>query len=263
MDNPPSVAESADAPSIERPSPTAANSADARALISAWGATAGDRDKAALFLLAGIMGCRRGEVCGWRWSDFGADAGGLTVQRAISMGHGPEERRTKTKRERRIAVTVGTVAVLATQWDAYAAACNDAAITPDSDSFIFSGRLDHSTPMNPGSVTQAFGRLRTREVNRLRAEAAKTGDVELARQAARLAKVQLGHFRHFAATQMVSGGVDIKTASAKMGRDGAVFMRHYTSVIDQHDREAAALLESLFIPALALPGAASTANADD
>ncbi len=249
---PPNPARDANPPEIKRPKPTAPSVEEAVFLIQALAAKPETNDKAALLLLAGITSCRRGEVVGWRWSDFDPDAGQLTVQRAISMGeHGPEEKRTKTERERRLAVDTKTVAVLATQWDRYASACRDAELAPDRDSFVFSGKLDHSTPLNPNSVTQAFRRLRARLVADLRQQSAATGNVELARRAARLEQVKLGHFRHFGATQMMKdGGIDVKTASARLGHDGAVFFRHYAGVIDAHDQAAAVLLSNLLMPAL-------------
>ena len=247
----PSPAASATAPGIDRPKPSAPTVAEAQLFIRALASKPETNDKAALLLLAGITSCRRGEVVGWRWSDFDRESGGLTVQRAISIGPGgPEERRTKTKRERRLAVDAKTIAVLATQWDRYASACRDAEIPPDWDSYVFSGRLDHSAPLNPNSVTQAFRRLRVRLVADMRRRADESGDVALARQAARLEQIKLGQFRHFGATQMGGAGIDVKTASARLGNDGAVFLRHYAGVIDAHDQAAGVLLSSLLMPAL-------------
>jgi integrase len=248
----PNPAGNADPPSPAATNPTAPAPEDARFFIRAFASRPETVDKAALLLLAGITGCRRGEVVGWRFSDFDQEAGALVVRRSITMAKGgPQEKGTKTNRERRLAVSTGTVAVLAAQWDRYASGCRDFGIVPDLDSYVFSGQVDHSKPLNPNSVTQAFGRLRTREVAKLRA----SGDIELVRRAARLEQVKLGHLRHFAATEMAGGGIDLKTASARMGHDGAVFMRHYAAVIDVHDQEAGALLESLLLPALALPAA--------
>jgi integrase len=250
---PPNPARAARAPTVERPTPTAPTVAEAQLFIRALAAKPETNDKAALLLLAGITSCRRGEVCAWRWSDFDRDAGQLTVQRAISMGqHGPEERRTKTKQERRLAVDAKTIAVLATQWDRYASTCREAEFVPDWDSYVFSGQVDHSTPLNPNSVTQAFRRLRGRLVADMRRRAEETADVALARQANRLEQVKLGHFRHFGATQMSGAGIDVKTASARLGHDGAVFLRHYAGVIDAHDQAAGELLSSLLMPALEL-----------
>ncbi len=252
---PPSPAAGAKPPSVEQPTPYSPAPEDARHFIATWASKPETRDKAAMLLLAGVSGCRRGEFCGWRWSDFDQDAGALVVQRSITLGdHGPVEKTTKTKRVRRIAVSAGVIAVLATQWDTYASACRDAELVPDWDSYVFSWRLDHSAPVRPDGLTQAFRRLREREVKKLRAAAAELDDnnlrTHLERRADRLGRVKLKHFRSFAATQMAAGHIDVKTASARMGHDGNVFMRHYAAVIDSNDQEAGALLESLLLPAL-------------
>ena len=76
-----------------------------------------------------------------------------------------------------------------------------------------------------------------------------THTFERVRGRAGLSDVRFHHLRHFAATMMLSGGVDVRTAAGRLGhaaRDSSVTLRTYAHVLEQRDREAAAVLGALF-----------------
>ena len=66
-----------------------------------------------IIYVAVTTGCRRGELCGLRWSDVDFDGGTLTVARSISDADGVVEvKGTKTHAIRRLALDAGTIRVL-------------------------------------------------------------------------------------------------------------------------------------------------------
>ena len=69
---------------------------------------------ACLVFVATMTGCRRGELCGLRWTDLDLVGGTLTVNRAITetRSNGLVEKDPKTHRSRRIALDPSTVAAL-------------------------------------------------------------------------------------------------------------------------------------------------------
>ena len=77
--------------------------------------------------------------------------------------------------------------------------------------------------MNPDAVTHRFGRL----ARRLGLHA------------------RLHDLRHYAATQLIAGGVDVRTVSGRIGHagGGATTLRVYTHFQAAVDRRAAQLLE--------------------
>ena len=195
----------------------------------------------AAIALAAVLGARRGELCGLRWSDIDLDAGLLTIQRAakhaldgktVIMGD------TKNHEPRTLALDPFAIQVLqrhrlnVEQLAAQAGAQLDAdgyVLTPPVGSHDFdpTGR----TPVRPDYITVAHKRL-----------AASLG-----------LQVRFHDLRHFVATQMIGGKVDPKTAAGRLGHDVVVLMRTYAAVIEENDREAAALVGKL----LSLPAGSS------
>jgi integrase len=166
--------------------------------------------------LAATTGARRGELCALRWSDVDLDAAELTI------GHGVVEhptrglvvQDTKTHAARRVALDPGTVAVLIAH----------RARAP-IDGFVFSHVADGSRPWRPHYVTLAFTRLR-----------ARVG----------LTSTRLHDLRHFAATQLLAGGQDVRTVAGRLGHaDASVTLGTYAHFLAVADRRAADLLGSL------------------
>jgi integrase len=73
---------------------------------------------ACLVFVATTTGCRRGELCGLRWTVLDLVDGTLTVNRAITetRSNGLVEKAPKTHRSRRIALDPSTVAALESHW---------------------------------------------------------------------------------------------------------------------------------------------------
>ncbi|MGD0983468.1 MAG: site-specific integrase [Acidimicrobiales bacterium] len=127
---------------------------------------------------------------------------------------------------RRIPIDPGTIAVLDRQRHAANDRCRAFGAHLDDDAYVWSQDTDHGSPWRPDRVTHAFERVRER---------------------AGLQEVRFHHLAHFAATMMISGGVDVRTAAGRLGHaDSSVTLRTYAHVLEQRDREAAALLGALF-----------------
>lgn len=214
---------------------------EARRLITT--AAAEDPEWAAYLRVAAALGARRGEVCALRWSAIDFDAGAVVINRAlIRTPDGFVERdypKTASSR-RRVALDPGTVAVL-TDHRAYqaerAAACG-ASLRPDA--YVFSVEVDGSRAWNPMVVTHRFTRLRRR---------------------VGLEHVRLHDLRHYVATQLISGGVDVRTVAGRLGHaNPSVTLSTYAAWVPARDQEAALLMGSLLDPVGSPEGVASVAS---
>jgi len=174
--------------------------------------------------LAAVTGARRGELCGLRWSDLDADEGQLLIERAIVQGKdGDVVKRTKTNRDRRIALDAGTVAFLARQRDRAderARLCG-AALAPTA--FMFSRDVEGLVPWRPDSgATGRFTRLRD--------------DVGLH-------DVRLHDLRHYVATRLLDAGVPVRNVSERLGHASATTtLTIYAAAVPATDRLAADIL---------------------
>ena len=91
------------------------------------------------------------------------------------------------------------------------------------DAYVFSFDPAGRQPVHPDSVTHRFSRLARRLGLRTR----------------------LHDLRHYAATQLIAGGVDLRTVSGRIGHagGGATTLRVYTHFLAAADRQAAEVLE--------------------
>jgi len=185
---------------------------------------AADPDFAVLLWLAATTGARRGELCALRWSGVDLDAAELVVARSLIVRGGQlVEKDTKTHAARRIALSDDSLVLLEEhqrRCGQRAQACG-AELVPEAYVFSFDPASRH--PMNPDSVTHRFGRL-----------AKQLG-----------LHVRLHDLRHYAATQLIAGGVDVRTVSGRIGHagGGATTLKVYTHFQAAPDRRAAELLE--------------------
>jgi integrase len=109
-------------PGIERNEAPAPSPEQIKVLIEA--AQTKDPELATLLFVAATTGCRRGELCGLRWSDLDLEGGSLVIGRSVSDLPGQVEiRSTKTGLVRRMALDSATSAVLAIQKDLAAQRC--------------------------------------------------------------------------------------------------------------------------------------------
>jgi integrase len=177
---------------------------------------------AALVMLAALTGARRGELCALRWSDVDLDAGRLQIARAIIVvpEQAPIEKDTKSHAARTLALgDAGTTLLrLHREQILERARIGLAKIAPDA--FVFSTRLDCTTPVRPDVVSQFFTRVRD----------------ELG-----LGHVHLHSLRHFAATQLAAQpGVTVRTIAGRLGHaDASLTMRVYAAFFPAADVDAA------------------------
>jgi integrase len=195
-----------------------------------------DPDFAVLLWLAATTGARRGELCALRWANIDLEAAEVLIVRNLFQAAGRlVEKDTKTHAARRLALSHGSVALL----DEHRRRCAERAETCGArlsdDAYMFSYDPAGRQPMRLDSVTHRFSRL------------AK----ELGLQ------TRLHDLRHYAATQLIAGGVDLRTVSGRIGHagGGATTLRVYTHLTAASDRRAAEVLEqTLRRPSRSSPG---------
>jgi integrase len=187
-------------------------------------AYAADPDFAVLLWLAATTGARRGELCALRWSNVDLAAGELVIVRDLIVRGGQlVEKDTKTHAARRIALSDDSLALLEEHRSRCAERAQACGVPLAPEAYVFSFDPAGRKPMNPDAVTHRFGRL--------------------AKQLGLHAR--LHDLRHYAATQLIAGGVDVRTVSGRIGHagGGATTLRVYTHFQTAVDRRAAQLLE--------------------
>lgn len=185
----------------------------------------GRTDLAVLVRLAASTGARRGELCGLRWSDIDDRAATLTVRRSVVTGEGYAAivKGTKTHQDRRIALgpaalaAVGSLRTLAAE---RAAAAEEVLV---ADPWLFSTALDGGEPWRPDLAS-----------NHWRWLCRKAG-----------VRARFHDLRHFAATELLDGGVPLRTVAGRLGhRRTSTTADLYAAWLPATDREAADLLEA-------------------
>jgi len=182
-----------------------------------------DPDWGTQIWMAMTTGARRGEVCAIRWPAVNLDEG----RESVWLRHGIRkdgrrgwvEAELKTHQQRRLALDVETVAALRE----HRVRCEERAASLGlelrADGFVFSESPDSSTFKIPDSVTQRYDRL-----------------------AARLGIVTTLHkLRHYSATELIAGGVDIRTVAGRLGHagGGTTTLRTYAAWVSEADQRAA------------------------
>jgi integrase len=183
-----------------------------------------DADMATTIALAALTGCRRGELCGLKWSDVDWGRQCLKVERAWVPGAGGQHL-TTTKSGKARTVFVGTegVAILRRYFDSKVDLLGH-----DPDGWLLS--LDGgTTPLRAKSVSDYMTTLS----RRLKIPA---------------------HFhtlRHFSATELVHAGVDLPTAAGQMGHSIGVMSGVYLHSSDERGAAAGELIAGVVGKALA------------
>ena len=166
-------------------------------------------------------GMRRGEICGLRWSHVDLDHAVLTIRRTVFIGDDGQlqEKDTKTHQQRRVVLDPETAAILA---EHHARARERAAAlgeTLNSDASCSQRRRTASFRYNPDTATQRYRRMATRlGIN-----------------------TTLKNLRHYTATELISGGVDVRTVAGRLGHGGggATTLRVYAAWTSEADQRAA------------------------
>jgi integrase len=222
-----SPASQATPPSLERIEAPTPDPEKIKLLIDA--AQQADPEFATLLFVAATTGCRRGELCGMQWADVDLEAGSLTIRKSVSDLPGQVEvRTTKTGLVRRMALDVATVAVLEAQRELAKARCAAVDAVLDRDAYVWSQAANYGRPLRPARITTQFTELRSR---------------------VGLGKMRFHDLRHFAATVMLAGGVDVRTVAGRLGHSRPTLtLQTYAHVMDVTDRRAAAVVAKSLSP---------------
>ncbi len=211
-------AERATPPTVYQAQTVAPTAEDVQAMIAA--AVADDPDIGAFIALAAVTGARRGELLGLRWSDVDWEAETLLIERSVAVVGGKWiVKGTKSHGVRVIALDEFGTEVLRRHLATAEDRARDLGTEVSPVTPVFT--CDGVTPISPDTVTHYVKRI------------AKRAGVDC----------HLHSLRHFAATQMVAGGTDVRTVAGRLGhRDASVTLRVYSHALPQQDRLAATAL---------------------
>ena len=180
----------------------------------------GDVELETAIALAALTGARRGELCGLRWPDVNWEAGTLLVERQrVPLKGG--DKTVPLKHGDRRTVTLGLLGVQVLK--RYKAHTETQAaklrVEPDWAGWLLSEDCGRSP-------------LRAKQLGESITALGKKAKVPVTTHA----------FRRFAATQMVGGGVDVRTAAGRLGHTPEMLLRVYAGFLPSRDEAAAELL---------------------
>lgn len=182
--------------------------------------------------LATVTGARRGELCGLQWADLDLDRGVMHVAHSYLVLPGVKVRKdTKTHQDRRLAIDNITVTVLAERLQYIVKQLGSVGCELPASAYIFSHELTGAVPWEPNWVTK------------------KVSEIAAAAGVAMTVK----SLRHYSASQLLAGGIDLRNTATRLGHGGggATTLRHYADPVSEVDRHAAAYLASLTSPTVA------------
>jgi integrase len=176
--------------------------------------------------LAAVTGARRGELCALRWCDVDLSGAIVHVGSSYLVRGGLRVRKdTKTHQDRYLAIDPITVDVLAGREQQVYELLGAIGLALNPDSYVFTGDLAGTSPWNPDAVS-----------HKVAAVAASTG-----------VRLNVKALRHYSASQLLAGGIDLRNTAARLGHGGggATTLLHYADPISEVDRRAAAYLSQL------------------
>src|SRR5271165_7082021 len=163
--------------------------AEAVGLLEA--AEAHSEDLALFVWLVMVTGVRRGELCALRWTDVDVAEQDLLIERAYAVRRGEKAiKTTKTHQKRRLAVDSGTLELVADHLERCRERAEYEVGVLEEDGHIFSRDGFGELPWNLDVVSHQFSEV---------AEAAGLDCTTWS-------------LRHYNATQMLTGGIDVRTA---------------------------------------------------
>lgn len=212
------VSRDASPPPVPRKKPKAPTPQQVKQLIAA-----ADGEMVTYLRLSAILGTRRGEVVGLRWSEVDTKARIITVNRAIGdggKGVGLVEKGTKTDRDRRVSIDAATAKMLKDHRKMVAARALAAGVQLQADGFVFSRDAAGVTPWRPEYPTDTFAEIRE--------------GLGLP------ASIKMRQLRHFVATQMLARGADLRTVAERLGHGRtSTTQDFYQDYLPVNDRKAA------------------------
>lgn len=219
----------ADPPSIPNRAPVVPEPADVIALIEESERSRSPEKARAIFVSA-TTGMRRGELCALRRRrDIDWDRGRATVAWSIVElpGRPIEEKATKNRRERSVALDEFTLAMLCAQVESQEARARSLGVELVDDAYVFSDSPDGSEPWKPGAITRYFARLRER---------------------VGLEHLDFHYLRKFMETYGQDLGFSPVQVAMRAGHDPSVAAKHYTGSIEETDRALSLAVASLLVP---------------
>lgn len=189
--------------------------------------------------VAMTTGARRGELCALRWENLQclhAVRGEhdcivtgcrwiLVVRRAIAQTDSDGyiwEKDTKTHQRRHVALDPETVAVLAEHRQRCEQAAREAGFTLAKTHYMFPASPEGTDPRSPRSMSERYKRCATR--------------LGIA--------TTLKCLRHYSATELITGGVDIRTVAGRLGHGGGgtTTLKVYAAWVSAADQHASQVL---------------------
>jgi integrase len=206
-------------PTIEPPSPD-----QTRRILAV--ASRVSRPFGLLVRLAAVLGARRGELCGLRWADIDLDTRTMTIRTGIAdVGGRLVESDTKSHKARTISFDADTAGRLRghRRWAERKAVSHDTVL--DERAFVLSEAADGTIPYRPDKATGTFRRVAKK---------------------ASLPDARLHDLRHFAATQLIGAGSDVRTVAGRLGHGQPwTTLNTYAAFLPERDRTAADHLATL------------------
>lgn len=217
--NPAEVAKKPKQPNPQPEPPTSEQAA--RIVEQAW--TLGEMWGTLVWLVM-VTGMRRGELVALRWQNVELDAGFLNIRRRYVRANGKLEERPATKNHqiRRIALDPATIELLRQHRATYEDQMRQLGAGARDDAFVFSYEPTCDRPCDPDGLTHKY--------------AAMCASVGI--------DSHLHALRHYAATELLTSGVDVRTVAGRLGHagGGATTLRVYAAWKEEADRHAAAIL---------------------
>ena len=215
--------DAAQRPRIPAPQPDPPTAEEAAKIASA--AWAQDADWGTFVWLTFITGARRGELVGLAWEHVDLVSGLLTIRRSLVRHSGKTIlKHTKTHQMRMIKLDQGTIDILTEHKDRAQRHCAELGTTLDDDAFVFSYAPDHRRHCDPDGITHRYTKM-----------AAELG-----------IDTHLHALRHYSATELLAGGVDLRTVAGRLGHGGggATTLKVYAAWVAGADTKAADLIAS-------------------
>jgi integrase len=215
-------------PKNRRRSATALSPADVAKVITA--ARQSHPELATYLWLVAVTGARRGELCGLCWADLDLDLGSVHIAHNYLVRGGQRiYKDTKTHQERRLAIDPVTCDVLLAHRQRAEETLATVGVGLADSAYVFSNDPTGTTAWNPDWTSHQVARV-----------AARAGVV-----------LNIKSLRHYTATQLLSGGIDLRNTAARLGHGGggATTLRHYADPVSEVDRRAATYLAQLTAPA--------------
>lgn len=196
---------------------------DATALAAALDAIQRERaDYGALFRVLAVVGLRRGEALGLRWSDVDFADETITVRRSVGAGEKgrPVVTDGKTAASRAtVPVDSETLGLLRSLRRVQRESLLAAGVPVPADGYVWRSDPLGNSPLTPGAVSQWWRRNR----DRLGLPGTRVHDL-----------------RHFVASQLLAAGVDTVTVQARLRHASATTtLAFYGHPVREREREAA------------------------